>query len=91
MIRRVKTTQSRKSEIIKYCNKTKLNGLDTTDKVLDEYTVKQQINIALGFYYKMIVVTCFASFIVNKENNPEIRNKNQQKNCFIKISEYTEN
>ena len=46
----VEETQSAKPEMIKYCSKTK-DGVDTIDKMLDEYSVKRQtLRWSLAFF-----------------------------------------
>ena len=75
----VEETQSAKPEIIKYYNKTK-GGVDTMDRMLDEYIVKRRtLRWPLAFFYNRIDVTGLACFVIYREHNARFRAKDQRR------------
>ena len=75
MMGEIDETETAKTEIIKYYNKTKL-GVDVVDKLLVEYTMKQRtLHWRLAFFYNQIDVAGLASHIIYMEHNPRFRTK----------------
>ena len=79
----VEETQSAKPEIIKYYNKPK-GGVDTMDKMMDEYIVKRRtLRWPLAFFYNMTDVTGLACYVIYREHTARFRAKDQRRK-FLK-------
>ena len=86
----VEETHSAKLEIIKYYNKTK-GSVGTMDKMLGEYTLKQQSLLwPLAFFYNMIDVTGLACYVIYREHNArsEVWGKGSTKKVLERASHY---
>lgn len=74
-----------KPEIIHYYNNTK-GSVDTTDKMLTQYTTKRKIyRWPLAIFYNLLDVSALAAYIIFYSNNPQGPNsvKHSQRHEFL--------
>ena len=72
-----------KPDIIQYYNKTK-GGVDNMDKMLAHFSTKRRTSRwPLALFYNMLDVACLATYIIHKENNPEVGKHSNSRRVFL--------
>lgn len=59
-------------------------GVDTMDKMLTEYSTKRSTRRwTMAFFYNMIDIAGLASYIIDKENHPEIKRSSDDRKKYL--------
>lgn len=77
-------SNAKKPLIIKYYNETK-GGVDLMDKMLSEYSTKRKTRRwPQAMFHNMEDVCGLATYIIEMENHPQLKNKSDSRRFFLK-------